>query len=73
MQIDDLMIPHLTQLTYEKQIELLLQVRARRRVVPERKQAKVRVAKIKKVSNAMLNSLSREQLLQIAVLLEKGK
>lgn len=69
MQIDDLAIPHLVQLPQQEQIKLILQIRARRIIVPERKNAVSGKTKVKKIASISLETLNREQLTQIAAIL----
>ena len=71
MQISNLTIPQLTQLTQQEQTELILNVRARRRVLPEKKSRGVKSTKTRKISSSVLNTLTHEQLLQLAAVLNK--
>lgn len=75
MQIDNMTIPHLASMQHEQQLELILQIRMRRRALPERKKSVIKRAKTKAVTSASisasLNALSHEQLMQLAALLNK--
>ena len=61
MQIEDLPIPVFTTMTTEQQLQLILDVRKRRRFVakPQRVERRVDVPKIDKLSNDQLKRLAQ--------------
>lgn len=71
MQIDDLTIVNLSYMNKKEQIELILAVRERRRVQPQRKQKKEvreKIARPNKVEK-LIDGMTEEQLEQLALLL----
>ena len=65
MQLNDLPVAQLKTLTSQQQLDLILEIRERRRRMPERKQRRKVSAVSRRKDTKILEQMSREQMLAL--------